>query len=37
MQLIEEKVGKSLKHMCTGENFLSRTAMAYDLKTTINK
>jgi hypothetical protein len=25
MKLIEEKVGKSLEHMDTGENFLNRT------------
>jgi hypothetical protein len=27
-KLIEEKVGKSLKHMDTGEKFLNRTPMA---------
>jgi len=31
LKLIEEKVGKSLKHMGTGENFLNRTPMAYAL------
>jgi hypothetical protein len=28
LKLIEEKVGKSLKHMTTGEIFLNRTPMA---------
>ena len=28
LKLIEEKVGKSLKDMGTGEKFLNRTAMA---------
>jgi hypothetical protein len=28
LKLIEEKVGKSLKDMGTGENFLNRAAMA---------
>jgi hypothetical protein len=32
VNLIEEKVGKRLKHMGTGEIFLSRTTMAYALK-----
>jgi hypothetical protein len=27
LNLIEEKVGKSLEHMGTGENFLNRTLM----------
>jgi hypothetical protein len=27
LKLIEEKVGKSLEHMGTGENFLNRTPM----------
>jgi hypothetical protein len=31
LKLIEEKVGKNLKHMGTRENFLNRTPMAYDL------
>jgi hypothetical protein len=31
LNLIEEKVGKSLEHMGTGENFLTRTPMAYAL------
>jgi hypothetical protein len=29
LKLIEEKVGKNLKHMGTGEKFLNRTLMAY--------
>jgi hypothetical protein len=37
MKLIEEKVGKSLKDMCTGENFLNRTAMACAVKSRIDK
>jgi hypothetical protein len=37
LKLTEEKVGKSLKHMCTGENFLNRTPMAYALRSRINK
>jgi hypothetical protein len=37
LNLIEEKVGKSLKHMGTGENFLNRTPMAYALKSRIDK
>jgi hypothetical protein len=36
-KLIEEKVGKSLEHMGTWENFLNRTPMAYDLKSRIDK
>jgi hypothetical protein len=28
LKLIEEKVGKSLEDMATGEKFLNRTAMA---------
>ena len=28
LNLIKKKVGKILKHMSTGENFLNRTAMA---------
>jgi hypothetical protein len=37
LNLIEEKVGKSLEHMCTGEIFLNRTPMAYALSSTIDK
>jgi hypothetical protein len=29
LKLIEEKVGKTLEHMGTGEKFLNRTAMAF--------
>jgi hypothetical protein len=29
LKLIEEKVGKSIKDMSTGEKFLNRTAMAF--------
>jgi hypothetical protein len=32
MKLTEEKVGKSLEHMGTGENFLNRTTIAYTLR-----
>ena len=34
---IEEKVGKNLEHMGTGENFLTRTPMPYALRTRNNK
>jgi hypothetical protein len=37
LKLIEEKVGKSLGHMGTGENFLNRTPMTYALRSTIDK
>ena len=37
LNLIKEKVGKSLEHMGTGENFLNRTPMAYALRSTIDK
>ena len=37
LNLIEEKVGKSLEHMGTGENFLNRTLMTYALRSTIDK
>ena len=37
LELIEEKVGKNLEHMGTGENFLNRTPMAYAPRTGINK
>ena len=37
LKLIEEKVGKSLRHMGTGEIFLNRTPMAYALRSTIDK
>jgi hypothetical protein len=32
LKRIEEKVGKSLKDMVTGDKFLNRTAMAYAVK-----
>jgi hypothetical protein len=31
LNVIEEKIGKSLKHMGPGEKFLNRTTMAYAL------
>jgi hypothetical protein len=37
VKLIEEKVGKSLEDIGTGENFLSRTAMACAVKSRIDK
>jgi hypothetical protein len=37
LKLIEEKVGKSLKDMGTGEKFLNRTAMACVVRSKINK
>ena len=37
LNLIEEKLGKSLKDIGTGENFLSRTQMAQALGSTIDK
>jgi len=37
LELIEEKVGKSFKHMGIGENFLNKTPMAYVLRSRINK
>jgi hypothetical protein len=37
LKLIEEKVGKSLKDMGTGEKFLSRTAMACAVRSRIDK
>jgi hypothetical protein len=33
----KKKVGKSLKHMGTGENFLNRTRTAYALRSRIDK
>jgi hypothetical protein len=32
LNLIEEKMGKNLKHMGTGENFLKRTPIVYALR-----
>jgi hypothetical protein len=37
LKLIEEKVGKRLKHMLTGEIFLKRTAIIYTLKSGMDK
>ena len=37
LKLIEKKVGKSLEHMGTGENFLNRTPIAYALRSRIDK
>jgi hypothetical protein len=37
LKLIEEKVGKSLKHMGSGGKFLNRTPKAYTLKSRIDK
>ena len=37
LNLIEEKVGKSLEFMGTGEHFLNRTPMVYALRSTIDK
>jgi hypothetical protein len=37
LKLIEKKMGKSLKHMGTGENFLKRTLIAYALRTRIDQ
>jgi hypothetical protein len=37
LQLIEERVGKSLEDMGTGENFLNRAAMACAVRSRINK
>jgi hypothetical protein len=35
LKLIEKKVGKSLKNMTTGENFLNRKPIAYSLRSRI--
>jgi hypothetical protein len=37
LNLIEEKVGKCLKHMGTGENFLNKTPIAYSLRSRMDK
>ena len=37
LKLIEEKLGKSLKHMDRGGKFLKRTPMAYALRSRIEK
>jgi len=36
LNLIEEEVGKGLEHISTGENFLTRIPIAYDLRSTID-
>jgi hypothetical protein len=37
VKLIEEKMGKSLEHMGTGEKLLNRTPVACDIRSRINK
>jgi hypothetical protein len=37
LKLIEKKVGKSLQHMGTGENFLNRKPIAYAIISRIDK
>jgi len=37
LKLIEQKVGKSLKHIGTGTNFLNRTPMANALRSRVDK
>jgi hypothetical protein len=37
VELIEDKVGKSLEDIGTGEQFLNRTAMAYAVRSRIDK
>jgi hypothetical protein len=37
LKLIQEKVGKSIKDMGTGEKFLNRTAMACSVRLRIDK
>jgi hypothetical protein len=37
LKLIEEKVGKTLENMGTGEKFLNRTAMAFAVRSRIDK
>ena len=37
LKLIEEKVGRSLEDIGTGEKFLNRTAMAYAVRSRIDK
>ena len=36
LKLIKKKVGKILKHMGTGENFLNRTPVSYALRSRID-
>ena len=37
LKLTEERLGKSLEHMGTGEMFLNRTPMSYSLRTRTSK
>jgi hypothetical protein len=37
LNIIKEKLGKKLKHIDKGENFLNRKPMAYALRATIDK
>jgi hypothetical protein len=37
LKLIEEKVGKNLEHVGSGEIFLIRTPMAYAVRSTLDK
>jgi hypothetical protein len=37
LKLIEKKMGKSLEHMGTGEDFLNRSPIAYALRSRIDK
>ena len=37
LKLLDEKVGKTLEHIGTGENFLNKTPMAQALRSKINK
>ena len=37
LNLIEEKVGNTLEHIVTGDNFLNRTPMAKTPRSTIDK
>ena len=37
LNLIEKKVGNSLEHVGTGENFLNRIPMAQALRSTVDK
>ena len=37
LKLLDEKVGKTLEHVGTGENFLNKTPMAQALRSKINK
>ena len=37
LKLLDEKVGKTLEHIGTGENFLNKTQMAQALRSKIDK